>query len=94
MAWHTALLHADRVKAVAGLRVPYWRGQAGVMTKQENFGDDFWHVVYYQTPGVAEAEFEADIRKTLRITYYAVSGDASGDADSEACDRKMSRRYG
>ncbi len=80
VAWHTALLHADRVKAVAGLSVPYVRGQAGVMTKQENFGDNFWYIVYFQTPGVAEAEFEADIRKTLRITYDAVSGDASGDA--------------
>ena len=80
VAWHTSLLHAERVKAVVGMSVPYVRGPAGVMTKQENFGDKFWYIVYFQTPGVPEAEFEADIRKTLRITYYAVSGDASGDA--------------
>ena len=61
MAWHTALLHADRVNAVAGLSGPYVRGQAGVMTKQENFGDNFWYIVYFQTPGVVETEFEADI---------------------------------
>ncbi len=80
VAWHTALLHAERVKAVAGLSVPYVRGQAGTMTKQENFGDNFWYIVYFQTPGVAEAEFEADIRKTLRLTYYIASGDAPANA--------------
>ena len=76
VAWHTSLLHAERVKAVVGMSVPYLRGQAGVMTKQENFGDKFWYIVYFQTPGVAEAELEADVRKTLRITYYIASGEA------------------
>ena len=80
VAWHTALLHAERVKAVAGLSVPYVRGQAGTMTRQENFGDNFWYIVYFQTPGVAEAEFEADIRQTLRLTYYIASGDAPQNA--------------
>jgi pimeloyl-ACP methyl ester carboxylesterase len=32
-------------------------------------------MVYFQQPGVAEAEFEADIRKTLRMIYFMVSGD-------------------
>ena len=76
VAWHTALLHADRVRAVVGMSVPYVRGQVGVMTRQENFGNNFWYIVYFQTPGVAEAELEADIRKSLRVTYFAASGDA------------------
>ena len=80
VAWHTALLHAERVKAVAGLSVPYVRGQAGTLTRQESFGDNFWYIVYFQTPGVAEAEFEADVRTTLRITYYVASGDAPDNA--------------
>jgi pimeloyl-ACP methyl ester carboxylesterase len=46
------------------------------MTKQENFGDKFWYIVYFQKPGVAEAELDADIRKSLRMTYFAASGDA------------------
>lgn len=50
------------------------------MTRQENFGDNFWYIVYFQTPGVAEAEFETDIRKTLRQTYYVASGDAPENA--------------
>lgn len=80
VAWHTALLHAERVKAVAGLSVPYVRGQAGTLTRQEAFGDAFWYIVYFQTPGVAEAEFEADVRTTLRLTYYVASGDAPANA--------------
>src|SRR5215831_6621504 len=41
VAWHTALLHPKRVHAVVGMSVPYARGQAGAMTRQENFGDNF-----------------------------------------------------
>jgi pimeloyl-ACP methyl ester carboxylesterase len=76
VAWHAALLHPKRVRAVVGMSVPYFRGQAGTMTKQENFGDNFWYMVYFQTPGVAEAELEADVTKSLRMIYFAASGDA------------------
>lgn len=75
VAWHTALLHSQRVKAVAGLSVPYTRWKARTLTQQEFFGDSFWYMVYFQKPGVAEAEFEADIRKSLRMIYYSGSGD-------------------
>ncbi len=70
VAWHTALLHAERVRAVVGMSVPYARSPAGTMTRQENFGDHFWYIVYFQEPGVAEAELEADIAKSLRMTYF------------------------
>lgn len=75
VAWHTALLHPQRVRAVAGLSVPYTRGRVGAITRQENFGDNFWYMVYFQQPGVAEAELEADIRKSLRTIYFTISGD-------------------
>ncbi|HUN56554.1 MAG TPA: alpha/beta hydrolase [Candidatus Binataceae bacterium] len=76
VAWHTALLHPQRVRAVVGMSVPYVRGREGVMTKQENFGDNFWYIVYFQQPGVAEAELETDIPKSLRMVYFSISGDA------------------
>ena len=76
VAWHTALLHPKRVRAVVGMSVPYVRLQIGAMTRQENFGDNFWYMVYFQKPGIAETELEADVRKTLRMVYYGVSGDA------------------
>lgn len=81
VAWHTALLHEERVRAVAGLSVPYVRGDTPqVMTRQEFWGDRFWYIVYFQTPGVAEAELERDIRRSLRLTYLAASADAKVDA--------------
>lgn len=76
VAWHTALLHPERTRAVVGMSVPYTRWRAGTMTRQENFGNNFWYIVYFQQPGVAEAELEADIRKSLRIIYFVASGDA------------------
>jgi pimeloyl-ACP methyl ester carboxylesterase len=76
VAWHSALLHPKRVRAVVGMSVPYFRGRVGMMTRQENFGDNFWYMVYFQKPGVAEAELEADLRKSLRMIYFAASGDA------------------
>ena len=79
VAWHTALLHEDRVRAVAGLAVPYTRFETPqVLTRQEFWGDRFWYTVYFQTPGRAEAELDADLRRSLRLTYFAASGDFSG----------------
>ena len=76
VGWHTALLHPERVRAIAALSVPYARLRAGVLTRQERFGDRFFYIVYFQVPGIAEAELEADIRRSLRIAYYTFSGDA------------------
>lgn len=76
VAWHTALLHPDRVRAVVGMSVPYSRWRAGRLTRQENFGDHFWYMVYFQKPGVAEAELEADVRKSLRKIYFSICGEA------------------
>jgi pimeloyl-ACP methyl ester carboxylesterase len=76
VAWNTALLHAERVRAVVGMSVPYFRWPAGLFTQQENFGDEFWYMVYFQKPGVAEAELEVDVRRTLRMIHFSLSGSA------------------
>jgi epoxide hydrolase A/B len=76
VAWNTALLHAERVRAVIGMSVPYFRWPVGAFTRQENFGDKFWYMVYFQKPGVAEAELEVDVRRTLRMIHFSLSGSA------------------
>ena len=76
VAWNTALLHAERVRAVVGMSVPYMRWAVGALTRQENFDDKFWYMVYFQKPGVAEAELEADVRRTLRMVHFSLSGSA------------------
>ena len=39
------------------------------------YKDRFFYQLYFQEPGVAEAELEADVRRSLRMVYYAVSGE-------------------
>ena len=77
VAWNTALLHENAVRAVAGLSVPYMRFEKPeILTRQEFWGDRFWYMAYFQKPGVAERELEADIRRTLKLIYFSFSGDA------------------
>ena len=79
VAWNLALLHEDRVKAVACLSVPYFRFPIKGYTQQEFFGDKFWYMVYFQKPGVAEAEFEANPRRSIHMIHWMLSGDAPED---------------
>jgi len=69
LAWKTAWLHPERVRAVGGLSVPFApRAPApplGLM--REHFGVDFY-MVWFQEPGVAEAALERDVRRTLATT--------------------------
>ena len=75
IAWNTALLHEDTCRSVMGLSVPFWR--AGKATLDPPGMDDrFWYIRYFQTPGVAERELEADVRQSLLQMYCGLSGDA------------------
>ena len=76
VAWHAALLRPDRFRAVIGLSVPYRpRGQVRPTTVMPQTDDAMFYQLYFQEPGVAEAEFERDIRLTLRRLLYSGSGD-------------------
>ncbi len=77
IVWNTALFHPERVSAVAGLSVPHTgRGPAPrIELFQKIYKDRFFYQLYFQTPGVAEAELEADVRLSLRKIYYWGSGE-------------------
>ncbi len=79
ICWNTAALHRDRVRAVAGLSVPYRkRGTvSGIELWKKLYADKFFYQVYFQEEGVAEAELELDVRTTLRKIYFSLSGDVS-----------------
>lgn len=76
VAWNSALLRPDRFRGVAALSVPYTsRGPAAPLpTFKAIFGDMFFYILYFQEPGKAEAELEADVRMTMRKTLYSASG--------------------
>jgi pimeloyl-ACP methyl ester carboxylesterase len=68
VAWHAALFRPDIFTAVAGLSVPppfRGRGKPLDLLRQGGVTNFYWQ--YFQTPGVAEAEFERDIARTMRI---------------------------
>lgn len=80
IVWNTALAHPQRVRAVAGLSVP-WTGVPPVcfldaVLAAYTAKGRFFYQVYFQDEGVAEAELQADVRGALRRFYYAISGDA------------------
>jgi pimeloyl-ACP methyl ester carboxylesterase len=77
-AWSTALHHPDKVTAVGALSVPFTpRAEAAPMaTMRKVFAGQFFYQLYFQEPGVAEAEFEKDIRTALRKFLYLGSGEA------------------
>jgi pimeloyl-ACP methyl ester carboxylesterase len=77
VAWHAALLRPDRFRAVIGLSVPYrpWV-PARPTTKMPQTDATIFYQLYFQNPGVAEAELERDPRTSIRKILYWGSGDA------------------
>ena len=80
IVWNTALTRPEAVRAVAGLSVPYTgvpvRSLREAWEQAFTARGKFFYQHYFQAEGVAEAELEADARRSLRLFYYAISGDA------------------
>jgi len=77
VAWHTALLRPDRFRGVIGLSVPFRpRGTVKPSTVMPQTDDAIFYQLYFQTPGVAEAELQRDVSATIRRLAYTGSGDA------------------
>ena len=81
IVWNTALRHADRVVAVAGLSVPYVpAGDTNFLAAMRHVHKDrFFYQLYFQEPGVAEAEFAAD-PLTMDKIFYGISGEGLAQA--------------
>jgi pimeloyl-ACP methyl ester carboxylesterase len=79
VAWHAALLRPDVFHAVIGLSVPFRpRGSVRPTAVMPQTDEAIFYQLYFQTPGVAEAELERDVRATIRRLAYSGSGDAPG----------------
>jgi epoxide hydrolase A/B len=76
VAWHAALLRPDRVRAVAGLSVPFTpRGSSSPLQTLRAVYSDRFYMCYFQQPGVADEELSRDPRATMRRVLWAASGD-------------------
>ena len=59
VAWHAALFRPDRFRGVIALSVPFRpRGPVRPTTVMPQTDDAMFYQLYFQTPGVAEAELE------------------------------------
>jgi pimeloyl-ACP methyl ester carboxylesterase len=95
VAWHSALLRPDRFRAVIGLSVPH-RPRTPVMptSVMPRTDDVMFYQLYFQTPGVAEAELERDARETIAKLLFSASGDVPRRARSGGGDVGMVKRDG
>jgi len=87
VAWNAVLLHPDRFTGLIAMSVPYG-GRASVSpleTMKKTFGDDFYYILYFQEPGVAEAEFDKNPRAILSRLYLSPD---SPREPAEITDRK------
>ncbi len=77
VAWYAALLRPDRFRGVIGLSVPFIPRRpvrpTSIMPQTE---DALFYQLYFQSPGIAEVEFERDVRLSIRSLLYSASGDA------------------
>ncbi len=77
VAWQAALMRPDRFRGVIGLSVPYRpRGEVRPTTQMPQNDDAVWYQLYFQEPGVAEAEYDRNVRAVFRSGMIGISGDA------------------
>ncbi|WP_327673848.1 alpha/beta fold hydrolase [Kitasatospora sp. NBC_00458] len=79
VAWTTATLRPDLVRGVAGLSVPPLPtfGPPPLAQARELYGEGFYQI-YFQRPGVADAELAEDLHSTFRRMLFGGSGDRPG----------------
>jgi len=78
-AWTAALLRPEVFRAVVGMSVPYSPpGPVDLLSALQQMGVSTFYMQYFQTPGVAEAELQADVAATMRRLTFSLSGDGAG----------------
>ncbi|HVA44590.1 MAG TPA: alpha/beta hydrolase [Acidimicrobiales bacterium] len=79
VVWQLALLAPERVRGVVGMSVPFVpRGpMPPIQGMRALFGDSFFYMLYFQEPGVADANLGADAALTMR-GMLAGLGDPAG----------------
>jgi pimeloyl-ACP methyl ester carboxylesterase len=67
VVWQMSLLHPERVAGVVGMSVPFVprAPMPPIQLMKAAFGDNFFYILYFQEPGVADADLGRDPRKTM-----------------------------
>jgi pimeloyl-ACP methyl ester carboxylesterase len=87
VAWHAALFRPDIFRAVVGLSVPFRpRGPVRPTSVMPQTEETWFYQLYFQAPGVAEAELGRDPRASIRRMLSAVSFDGPRRVDGPPSD--------
>jgi epoxide hydrolase A/B len=87
LAWRAALLRPDRFRAVIGLSVPFVpQRPARPTTTMPQTADALFYQLYFQPPGVAEAELERAPRDSILRLLYSASGEGPRRSDRVSAD--------
>ncbi|NKQ10521.1 alpha/beta fold hydrolase [Pseudomonas sp. SST3] len=75
VAWHLALLEPERIKAVGAMAVPYGGRpkKPAIEIIRSHYAGRFNYILYFQEPGIAEAELDQDVARTLRMMMHNTS---------------------
>jgi pimeloyl-ACP methyl ester carboxylesterase len=85
VAWNAAMMAPDRFTRVIGINTPFFPRAPMKPTDlmRATAQGNFHYILYFQEPGVAEAELERDVRRSLRGFYQGAS-DLVSAVDSSA----------
>jgi pimeloyl-ACP methyl ester carboxylesterase len=88
VAWHAALMRPDRFRGVIGLSVPFRpRGPVRPTSVMPQTADAIFYQLYFQPPGVADADLEHDVRASIRSVLLSIAGEApAGPGGGPAAD--------
>lgn len=95
IAWYLALYEPERVKVVCGMSVPFGGRpkRPAIEMMRERFKDKFLYILYFQEPGPAENELEADIPRTLRILMHGRPSAGNGLISDKPADSRWLDDY-
>jgi pimeloyl-ACP methyl ester carboxylesterase len=78
VAWYCSLLRPDIFSATVLLSVPYiprtWEDIRPTEAMKRMVGENQFYQLYFQEPGLAEAELDEDVRKAITMFLYSASG--------------------
>ncbi|XP_066197788.1 bifunctional epoxide hydrolase 2 [Saccopteryx leptura] len=72
LVWNMALFYPERVRAVASLNTPFMPANPNVPLMEIIKANPVWdYQLYFQEPGVAEAELEENLNRTFKSFFKA-----------------------
>lgn len=86
VAWHLALLERERVQALGALSVPFGGRpkRPAIEMMRTAYAGRFHYILYFQQPGLAETELDADIGRSLRLLLGGLGGALLADKAADA----------